>query len=60
MSDTKTIYVSLSIGCPGANRHDEIEVEADATEEEIEQTVHEWASNYIDIGWGEDKPSRYW
>ena len=60
MSDTKTIYMNLSIGYPGASRYDEIEVEADCTEEEIEQTVHEWASNYIDIGWSEEKPRRHW
>jgi hypothetical protein len=60
VSDTKTIYVRLSIGYPGASRRDEIEVEADCTEEEIEQTVHEWASHYIDIGWSEEKPRRHW
>lgn len=60
MSDTKTIYVSLSIGLAGANQHDELEVDVDSTEWEINQIVREWANSYIDIGWSEDKPKRHW
>ncbi len=52
----KTIHVHLSIGFPTASREDELEVEDDATEDEIEEVVREWANNYIEFGWSAEKP----
>ena len=51
----KTIYCNLSIGY--GSREDEIEVEDDATEDEIQEVVKEWAMNYVEWGWSETKPS---
>jgi hypothetical protein len=49
----REIEVSLSIGFPTATHKDKIEVEDDATNEEISQAAEEWAWGYIDIGWSE-------
>jgi hypothetical protein len=49
----RKIAVSLSIGFPTATQKDEIEVEDDATAEEVSQAAEEWAWGYIDIGWSE-------
>jgi hypothetical protein len=49
----RVIKVKLSIGYPTATHSDTIEVEDDATEEEIDDAAQEWAQNYIDIGWSE-------
>ncbi len=49
----KTIEVTLSIGYPNAARRGLIEVEDDATEDEIQQTALDWANNYLDISWKE-------
>ncbi len=54
----RTIYVHLSIGYPTAVRDDEIEVEDDATDEQIDQDVQEWAGNYIETSWSAEKPRR--
>lgn len=54
----KTIYVHLSIGYPTACHDDELEVPDDATEEEIDEIVSEWAHNYIEYSWREDKSKR--
>ena len=56
----KTVYVTLSIGLSNAERADEIEVEDDATEEQIEEAAREWAHNYIEIGWDIEKPEFRW
>lgn len=47
----RQIAVHLSIGYSGANHEDVLEVEDDATDEEIEQEVQAWASNYIEMWW---------
>lgn len=52
----KTIHVYLTIGYPTATHEDEIEVQDDATEEEIEQITQEWAQNYVEYGWSFEKP----
>jgi hypothetical protein len=51
----KTIYVHLSIGYPTATHSDELEFEDEATDEEINRDVQEWANNYIEISWGTEK-----
>lgn len=45
------IDVYLTIGYPGADHKDELEVEDDATDDQIDQEVSEWAHNYIEFGW---------
>jgi hypothetical protein len=55
----KTIYLHLSIGFPTATRDDELEIEDDATEEEIEETVRDWANNYIEYSWSNEPRKRY-
>ncbi len=45
----REIRVHLSLGFEGAEVHDVIEVEEDATEEEIRAEVREWAFEYIQI-----------
>jgi hypothetical protein len=50
----KRIKVRLSIGFPTAVRKDVIEVEDDATEDDIYDAAEEWAQNYIDVGWEEE------
>ena len=52
----KTIYCHLSIGY--GSREDEIEVEDDATEDEIQEAVKDWAMEYVEWGWSETKPTR--
>lgn len=49
----REIKVYLSIGYPGAAREDVLEFEDDATEEEIDGIVQEWANDFISIGWRE-------
>jgi len=44
----KKLNVFLSIGFVGATKEDEIEVEDDATEEQIQEALADWSSNYID------------
>jgi len=45
----KTLYVRLSIGYPTAIHEDEIEVEDDATQEQMEEAANEWAQEYIEV-----------
>ena len=45
------VDVSLSIGFATANHEDELEFDDNATDEQIDAEVQEWAWNYIDIGW---------
>lgn len=42
------IRVYLTIGYANANREDEIEVPDDATEDEINDEVRDWAHNFIE------------
>jgi hypothetical protein len=56
----RTIYLHLNIGYPGASQSDEIVVEDDTTDEEIDEIVREWANDYIDYGWSDEKPKRGW
>lgn len=53
----RIIHWHLSIGYANANREDTIEVEDDATEEDIDAQVHEAVHNFIEYGWwrGEQK-----
>lgn len=51
----KSINVYLSIGFPGADHHETIEVEEDATKKDIEQSIAEWAGNYIEFGQEDDE-----
>lgn len=44
-----TVWVSMSL--VGCERHDEIEVEDDATEEEIEEAGREWMWEQIEWGY---------
>ncbi|RPE05527.1 hypothetical protein EGT74_24395 [Chitinophaga lutea] len=54
---TIQVDVSLSVGIAGANRkgHVYIEVDEDATQEEIEfqaeEAAKDWANNFLDIGY---------
>jgi NAD-specific glutamate dehydrogenase len=50
----RTLHVRLTIGYPTANRHDTIEVDDNATEEQIEEMVREWAHEYIEYSWSEE------
>jgi hypothetical protein len=54
----KTIYAHLDIGYANACHDDELEVEDDATDEQIGALVKDWADNYIDTCWSEEKPTR--
>ena len=56
----KTIYVSLSIGYQTATHEDEIEVEDDATDEDKDQVLQDWAANYVETSWSDTKPQRRW
>ena len=56
----KTIYTTLSIGLAGAVQRDELEVPDEASEDEIQEIVKDWANNYIDFGWSEEKPRTRW
>jgi hypothetical protein len=47
----KKIQWYLTIGYPTADRSGEIEVNENATDEEIEEIVCEEANNYIEWGW---------
>ncbi len=49
----RTLKIYLTIGFPGAMHRDEIEVEDDATEEQIEEEVRDWAMNHVEWGWTE-------
>lgn len=51
----KEIKAYLTIGYPAAQRRELIEMEDDATGEEIDEAVKEWAWEYIEYGWREDK-----
>lgn len=53
--EMKYISVRLSIGYPGAERTDEIEVPKDASEDEIYEIVREWAMEYVDYSYKEIK-----
>ena len=48
---TKKIRLYLTIGYAAANCDEEIEVPADATDEEIDEIAREWAFNYIEYSW---------
>jgi hypothetical protein len=48
------ISVHLSIGYPGACHDDELEFPDDATDDEIDAEVQEWAANYIEWTWHKD------
>ena len=50
----RQITAHLSIGLQ-ADRREEIEVADDATTEDINDAVREWANNYIEYSW-EEKP----
>lgn len=52
----RRIKVRLSIGFPGAIRKGEIEVDDDATDDDIEEAASEWASNYVEYVWEEEQP----
>jgi hypothetical protein len=45
------INVTLTIGYPCAKHEDVLEVEDDATDEDINQEVADWANNYIEYYW---------
>lgn len=51
----RKIKVMLSIGFPNAAHQEEIEVEDNATENEIWADVEAWANNYISYGWEESE-----
>jgi hypothetical protein len=51
----RTISVYLSIGYSGAEREDTLEIDDDASEDQIEEMVRDWAYDYINWGWQEDK-----
>ena len=53
-----TVKVSLSIGYPSACRNDELEIDDDATEEQIDEIVQEWAQNYINVSWKKEGKSK--
>ena len=48
---TRKIQLYLTIGFANANWDEEIEVPADATDEEIDEITREWAFNYIEYSW---------
>jgi hypothetical protein len=45
------IRVSLGIGYPTAVQKGVIEVDDDATDEQIDEEVGLWANNYVEISW---------
>jgi hypothetical protein len=47
----KTIKWSLCTGLVGCDRHSEIEVEDDATDEEIDEAVREDVFNFVNWTW---------
>lgn len=47
----KTIEWTLETGMQGADRSDTIEVDDDATDEEIDALVREEVFNYVSWGW---------
>lgn len=52
----RRIKVNLSIGYCAANRTGVIEVEDDATEEEIWELTEEWAQQFIEMSWKDEEP----
>ena len=50
----RKINCFLGIGYPSAIAEDEIEVEDDATEEEIQEEVYQTMIQMVDIYWTED------
>lgn len=53
MNEQETIKIKVWSDCGyvGADRHEEIEVPADATEDEIEEEVRDWFFNHNSYGW---------
>lgn len=49
----RKIHCVLETGFVGTKREGVIEVEDDATEEDIEAAVQEWALNFVSWGWSE-------
>lgn len=49
----RKIEVTLTIGFPGAQRRGTLEVEDDATDDDIEVLVEEWADQYVEFYWRE-------
>ena len=47
----KKVQFYLGIGYPGADHKEIVEFEDNVTDEEIDEYLNEWASNYIDYGW---------
>ena len=51
----KKVYASANFGFVGATHEDIFEFEDDATEEEIEKEVWEWATQFLEIYWAEER-----
>lgn len=51
----RDIKVWMHIGFPGTKYEDIITIEDDATEEDIEKEWFDWACQFIDGGWEENK-----
>ena len=49
------VNVHLSIGFAGAEHRDTLEFDDDATDENIEAEVQEWANNYIETWWEKEE-----
>jgi hypothetical protein len=49
----KTVEWHLTIGLQGCDRSGEIEVEDDATDEQIDAVVREEVFNFVEWGWEE-------
>jgi hypothetical protein len=45
------VNAHLGIGYPSADRDEDLEFDDDASDEEIEAAVQEWAQDRIDISW---------
>lgn len=49
----RKIKVKLTIGIGNAFHTGTIEVEDEATDEDIQDAADQWANNYIDVSWSE-------
>ena len=51
----RTINVYLSIGYSNAMHDDTLDVDDNATDDDIDEMVRDWAHNYIEWGWRENE-----
>jgi hypothetical protein len=49
------VNLHLSIGFVGAEHRDTLELDDDATDEDIESEVECWANNYVETWWEKEE-----